>query len=129
MAVPACAIKHISHTFPCSELSKLEGVLVCWRHRAHISALLRRRFLNRMLGMPVARQALLFGYFAATLAAEIQSAKAEGRYFEGVSDLSGSNISRAEDPQACHSSSPALLGPHPAAYCRTTVASQRHAQS
>ena len=58
-----------------------------------------RRFLNRLLGMHVSRQALLFGYFSCTLAAEIQAAKADGRYFEGVSDLSGSNIARAAEPQ------------------------------
>ena len=53
-----------------------------------------RRFLNRLLGVSVARQGLLFAYFAATLTAEIQAAKAEGRYFEGLSDLSGSAIER-----------------------------------
>ena len=53
-----------------------------------------RRFLNRLLGVTVARQGLLFSYFAATLTAEIQAAKAEGRYFEGLSDLSGSAIER-----------------------------------
>lgn len=46
-----------------------------------------RRFLNRLLGLPLGRQNLLFNYFAATLAAEIAAAKAEGRYSEGVSDL------------------------------------------
>lgn len=48
-----------------------------------------RRFLNRLLGVAVAKQNLLFGYFAATLAAEIRAAKAEGRYFEGMSELAG----------------------------------------
>lgn len=46
-----------------------------------------RRFLNRLLGLPLGRQNLLFNYFAATLAAEIAAAKSEGRYSEGVSDL------------------------------------------
>ena len=49
-----------------------------------------RRFLNRLLGLPVARQNLLFSYFASTLAAEVSAAKAEGRFFEGFSDLGGS---------------------------------------
>ena len=57
---------------------------------------LRRRFLNRLLGLPVARQNLLFAYFTATLGAEIRAAKAEGRYFEGVSDLGGSHVSKVE---------------------------------
>ena len=55
-----------------------------------------RRFLNRLLGLPVARQNLLFNYFACTLAAEIRAAKAEGKYFEGVSDLGGSHVSKVE---------------------------------
>jgi CRISPR/Cas system-associated protein Csm6 len=58
-----------------------------------------RRFLNRLLGLPVARQNLLFSYFACTLMAEIRAAKAEGRYFEGVSDLSGSNITEILKPK------------------------------
>lgn len=41
-----------------------------------------RRFLNRLLGLPVARQNLLFAYFEACLHAETRAAKAEGRYFE-----------------------------------------------
>lgn len=45
-----------------------------------------------MLGLPLGRQNLLFNYFAATLAAEIAAAKAEGRYSEGVSDLQVRNV-------------------------------------
>jgi hypothetical protein len=54
-----------------------------------------RRFLNRILGLPVARQNLLFGYFFSTLAAEVAAARAEGRYSEGVSDIGGSSIALA----------------------------------
>ena len=57
-----------------------------------------RRFLNRLLALPLAQQNLLFNYFAATLAAEIAAARAEGRYSEGVADLHGSSISRAGTP-------------------------------
>ncbi|KAL4859390.1 Protein strawberry notch 1 [Chlorella vulgaris] len=46
-----------------------------------------RRFLNRLLGLP------------AVLGAEIRAAKAEGKYFEGVSDLPGQDIARAREPQ------------------------------
>lgn len=35
------------------------------------------------------RQNLLFNYFGASLAAEIRTARLEGRYSEGVSDLGG----------------------------------------
>jgi C-terminal domain on Strawberry notch homologue len=58
------------------------GSLKLWSRR-------RRRFLNRLLSLPCARQNLLFNYFAATLGAEIRAAKAEGRYFEGMSELAG----------------------------------------
>ena len=66
---------------------------------SHTKLLRCRRFLNRLLGLPVARQNLLFSYFACTLTAEIRAAKAEGRYFEGVSDLSGSNITEILQPK------------------------------
>lgn len=58
-----------------------------------------RRFLNRLLGLPIARQNLLFNYFTATLAACIRSAKAEGRYSEGMSDMPASNMSEAQTPE------------------------------
>ena len=51
-----------------------------------------RRFLNRILGLSVRGQNLLFGYFTEVFEAEVKAAKAEGKYSEGVSDLSGSNI-------------------------------------
>lgn len=49
----------------------------------------------------MARQNLLFTYFTCTLSAEIRAAKAEGRYFEGVSDLGGSHVSKVE-PKVRH---------------------------
>lgn len=58
-----------------------------------------RRFLNRLLGLPIARQNLLFQYFAASLHAAIRRAKAEGRYSEGMSDLPSSSISRDGPPR------------------------------
>ena len=58
-----------------------------------------RRFLNRLLGVEVARQNLLFNYFMATLTAEIKAAKEEGRYSEGVSDLPVTNIHEPPEPQ------------------------------
>jgi hypothetical protein len=54
-----------------------------------------RRFLNRLLAVPVHRQRLLFNYFTLMLHAEIKAAKQAGSYTEGVSDLPGQKISRA----------------------------------
>ena len=51
-----------------------------------------RKFLNRLLGLPVQTQNIMFAYFAETLECEIKLAKAEGKYTEGVSDLEGSSI-------------------------------------
>ncbi|KAL6756388.1 hypothetical protein V8C86DRAFT_3136630 [Haematococcus lacustris] len=58
-----------------------------------------KRFLNRLLGLPLADQNLLFSYFAATLAAEISAAKRDGRWTEGLADLAGSRITRARPPR------------------------------
>ncbi|MEW5313763.1 MAG: hypothetical protein WDW38_005303 [Sanguina aurantia] len=51
-----------------------------------------RRFLNRILGLCIQPQNLLFNYFAATLSAEIHAAKLAGKWSEGLSDLRGSKI-------------------------------------
>ncbi|GAX76479.1 hypothetical protein CEUSTIGMA_g3924.t1, partial [Chlamydomonas eustigma] len=51
-----------------------------------------RRFLNRILGLPLLEQNLLFSYFSATLTAEIKAAKTEGKYSEGLSDLVGRSV-------------------------------------
>jgi C-terminal domain on Strawberry notch homologue/P-loop containing NTP hydrolase pore-1/UBA/TS-N domain len=53
-----------------------------------------RRFLNRLLAVPVHRQRLLFNYFTLMLNAEIKAAKQAGSYTEGVSDLPGQKITR-----------------------------------
>ncbi|KAK3751828.1 hypothetical protein QZH41_013286, partial [Actinostola sp. cb2023] len=45
------------------------------------------RFLNRILGISVERQNLLFSYFTDTLAAVILQAKRSGRWDEGILDL------------------------------------------
>lgn len=70
-----------------------------------------RRFLNRILGLPLFRQNLLFNYFAASLAAEIAAARAEGRYSEGVSDLFGSSIQLQGDAEVrCMNGNPHYPG-------------------
>ncbi|KAF5827529.1 hypothetical protein DUNSADRAFT_488, partial [Dunaliella salina] len=45
------------------------------------------RFLNRMLGLPIHDQQLLFEYFASTLQAVVRKAKSEGVYQEGMTVL------------------------------------------
>lgn len=63
----------LTFSMPCHPLTMYLSITSIWA---------RRRFLNRLLGLPVARQNLLFAYFEACLHAETRAAKAEGRYFE-----------------------------------------------
>ena len=42
------------------------------------------RFLNRILGIEVELQNLLFGYFMKTLSVVVQQAKRSGRWDEGI---------------------------------------------
>ncbi|KAF5829652.1 hypothetical protein DUNSADRAFT_15693 [Dunaliella salina] len=49
--------------------------------------LVNLRFLNRMLGLPLEEQQLLFEYFAANLQAHIRKAKSEGKFQEGMTVL------------------------------------------
>lgn len=53
-----------------------------------------KKFLNRLLAVPVHRQQILFAYFQSTMDAEIRVAKAAGLYAEGVSDLPGQTVSK-----------------------------------
>ena len=57
-----------------------------------VSAVNVRRFLNRLLGVPVLRQNILFGLFGDTLHAVINAAKLEGSYTEGVNQLGGQHV-------------------------------------
>lgn len=56
-----------------------------------------KKFLNRLLAIPVHRQQILFAYFQSTMDAEIRAAKAAGLYAEGVSDLPGQTVSKRGD--------------------------------
>lgn len=58
------------------------------------------RFLNRILGLSVERQNVLFSYFSECLNASIEAAKREGRYSEGVTDVSGSSITMVGTPKS-----------------------------
>merc|ERR1712241_55422 len=54
------------------------------------------KFLNRILGMHVEKQNLLFKYFSDTLNAIIQSAKRSGRYDQGILDVGTTLEDRVE---------------------------------
>ena len=56
-----------------------------------------RKFLNRLLGLKIETQTLLFNYFSSTFKAVISAAKAEGLYTEGISDVRAKNISGRAD--------------------------------
>eukprot|EP01012_Entosiphon_sulcatum_P025959 TRINITY_DN31340_c0_g1_i1.p1 TRINITY_DN31340_c0_g1~~TRINITY_DN31340_c0_g1_i1.p1 ORF type:complete len:1169 (-),score=143.26 TRINITY_DN31340_c0_g1_i1:5-3481(-) len=57
-----------------------------------------KRFLNRMLGLPIRRQQLLFSLFCGTLTQVIQAARQSGRYDEGITDLRGESIKMEGPP-------------------------------
>jgi len=58
-----------------------------------------KKFLNRMLGLPLAQQSLLFDLFNASLSAIVTNAKRDGRYDSGVADItSGARLAEAESP-------------------------------
>ncbi|EDO43449.1 predicted protein [Nematostella vectensis] len=56
------------------------------------------RFLNRILGLSVEKQNLIFSYFSECLNATIETAKREGKYNEGVTDLTASSITMVGPP-------------------------------
>lgn len=58
-----------------------------------------RRFLNRLLGLPLTQQNALFDLFCTTLEAVISAARKDGKYDEGIADLAGASVS-LEEPEA-----------------------------
>lgn len=48
------------------------------------------RFLNRILGLPVDLQNLVFSYFTDTIASLVQKAKREGKWDSGILDFGAS---------------------------------------
>ncbi|BDA46474.1 Protein strawberry notch homolog 1 [Coccomyxa sp. Obi] len=57
------------------------------------------RFLNRLLGLEPEVQECIFDFYQAILEATIAQARREGRYDEGIVDVSGTSITLAEEPQ------------------------------
>jgi hypothetical protein len=54
----------------------------------------------RLLGLDPDVQACIFDFYQAVLEAIIQQARREGRYDDGIVDVSGTSITLAEEPQA-----------------------------
>ncbi|XP_033119248.1 protein FORGETTER 1-like isoform X2 [Anneissia japonica] len=57
------------------------------------------KFLNRILGLAVDRQNLIFSYFTECLQAVISAAKKEGRYNEGLVDIIAPSIQIVGEPK------------------------------
>jgi len=55
------------------------------------------QFLNRLLGLPIEEQDILFKFFSATLDATITNLKALGKYDTGIMSLQGQSISKKEE--------------------------------
>ena len=56
------------------------------------------KFLNRILGLTVEKQNLIFSYFYETMKSLIRIAKTDGRYCEGVTDVKGNSIMLLREP-------------------------------
>ncbi|KAK2165679.1 hypothetical protein NP493_1355g00006 [Ridgeia piscesae] len=57
------------------------------------------KFLNRILGLSVEHQNLIFNYFTKSLSAQVASAKKEGKYSEGLVDITASSINIVGKPR------------------------------
>ena len=73
-----------------------------------------RKFLNRLLGLPLREQGLLFEHFTTGLDNVVSAAKRDGKYDEGMADISGSSVKLLEDE--------APLWTDPVTGARTSVA-------
>jgi len=51
-----------------------------------------KKFLNKLLGLPVHLQDLIFSYFLCTLEAQINQAKLQGTYDEGIADIHANSM-------------------------------------
>ncbi|XP_062605521.1 uncharacterized protein LOC134267315 [Saccostrea cucullata] len=57
------------------------------------------RFLNRILGLSVAKQNCIFKYFIECMTVSIDNAKSEGRYNEGLLDITASSVEMVGKPK------------------------------
>ena len=58
-----------------------------------------RKFLNRILGLEVVKQNLIFDYFSSCLDATTKAARREGKYNDGVTDICGNSIVMSGEPE------------------------------
>ncbi|GBG27653.1 Protein strawberry notch-like 1 [Hondaea fermentalgiana] len=61
-----------------------------------------KKFLNKLLGLPIHLQAFLFEYFTATLDSIVEQAKLDGTFDEGVSDVHANSVSAAQAPEVVY---------------------------
>jgi hypothetical protein len=54
---------------------------------------------RRLLGLEPSAQAQVFNFYQAVLEATIEAAKKDGKYDDGIVDVSGSSVLLAEEPQ------------------------------
>ena len=87
-----CLVRVIASRESLSELRAALG-LVGASEQSEREKLEVPRFLNRLLGLPLASQSLLLAHFCAALDATVAAAKRDGKYDEGIAELSGSAVS------------------------------------
>ena len=63
------------------------------------------KFLNRILGLAVEKQNLIFSYFYENMKCLIRNAKKDGRYNEGVTDIKANSIQLLSEPTTVFSDS------------------------
>ena len=54
---------------------------------------------RRLLGLEPSAQAQVFNFYQAVLEATIEAAKKDGKYDDGIVDVSGSSVRLAEEPR------------------------------
>ncbi|KAK3094762.1 hypothetical protein FSP39_005887 [Pinctada imbricata] len=57
------------------------------------------KFLNRILGLSVLRQNLMFKYFTECMRMTVHNAKQEGRYNEGMLDITAASVEMVAEPK------------------------------
>lgn len=55
--------------------------------------------VRRLLGLEPSAQAQVFDFYQACLEATIENAKRDGKYDDGIVDISGTNVTLAEPPR------------------------------